>query len=182
MNFSLFALITPSIWFHAHKQYTYGFHKSSLDSENSDLPCKEESAAIVHFFFDYVNTNSEQLGPTDPNAKRIIFRATLNPECFARWLSNPYAHCLAFISSIQISRGPCCLCLPMSIFLNNFLLYFLGRQLFLVTVKFLLILLINIFDCRWSGSRIVKDSGLCLITSLGSGISYCWFTVSDQML
>jgi len=30
-----------------------------LDFENSDLPCKEESAAIVHFFFDYVNTTSE---------------------------------------------------------------------------------------------------------------------------
>lgn len=116
---------------------------------------------------------------TGPNAKLIIFRVTSNAECFARWLSNPYAHCLAFISSIQVSRGPCCRCLPMSRFLNIIFVMFLGRQLFLVTVDFLLLMLLSsFFDCRCSGSRIVtgRDRVLCLVPSFGSGIGNC-FTV-----
>ena len=44
-----------------------------------------------------------QLGPNDPNVKLIIFGVTSNAKCFARRLSNPYAHGLAFISSIQVS-------------------------------------------------------------------------------
>jgi len=132
--------------------------------------CKEESATIVHFFFSTM---------IQPDPKPIIFRVTSNTESFASWLSNPYAHCLTFISSIRVPRGPCCLCLPMSFFVNIFLI-FLGRQLFLVTVNLLLLMLLgSIFGCRCSGSWIVKDSGLCLVPSFGSGtISNCCFSLN----
>ena len=175
MNFFLYALVTSSIWFHTHKQYTYGFHKSPVDLSDEFLICsvnKKKAAAIVHFFFRLRDTTSGRVLVT---SNSLFFVVTSNSKCFARWLSNPCAHCLAFISFIQISRGPCCFCLPMSIFLNIIFLIFLQRQLFLVTVNFLMLLFLSCFFCRCSGSRIVRDSSLCLVLSYGSDC--CCFTV-----
>ena len=129
----------------------------------------KKKALLLYISFRLCDTTSEQL---DLTTKPVIFRVTSNANCFAWWLSNPYAHWLAFISSIRVSCGPCGLRLPMSIFLYITFPIFLGRHLFLVTVNFLLLMLLgSIFDCRCSGSRIIKDSGLCLVPSFGSGIS-----------